>query len=166
VPEAFPIFRSVEILPGMYRESRGGITGGSKVGRRLSGTLSFSAGGFYGGSRTELSPEITWKANKNVTLSGAWVNNWIDLPQDAFRIQLIRGRVGFSLNPQFYISSIVQYDNDSRRLGVNLRAGYLFQEGRELILVYNDISDRFDVPGLRQESTKSLALKFTYLFGL
>lgn len=164
VLESFPIFRSEEVAPGFYREMRGGVSAATKTGRAISGTLDFSAGGFYGGSRLEFSPGLVWKVNHHITTSALYVNDWITMSADHFRVQLIRARVGYSLNTQLSVSSVVQYDNSSQSLGVNLRIGYLFREGTELFVVYNGISDKGVNP--EQPPARSLLIKFTYLFGL
>lgn len=166
VPQPFPVYRSVEIPAGFYKSARAGISAATKDGRAWSGTLDFSAGDFYGGSRLEASPTLLWKTNRHLTLSATYVNDWIEVTNDRFRIQLIRGRIGYSLNTHLSVSSVVQYDNSSQVLGVNLRVGYLLREGTELFVVYNGIRDLATTPEEASQKAGSLLVKFTYLFGL
>ncbi|PWT88882.1 MAG: hypothetical protein C5B54_09880 [Acidobacteria bacterium] len=163
VPEPFAVFRSEMIPAGMYTSNRAGISIATKNGRWLSAGLEASGGDFYGGSRTEISPSVLWKLNSHITLSSDYLNDWIRLPESKFRIQLIRARARYSLNTHFSISSIAQYDNDSQKIGVNVRAGYLFREGTELFIAYNDIRDE-SLPFIPPD--RSIAVKFTYLFRL
>jgi hypothetical protein len=156
VPEAFPVFRSYFVPVGDYTFQRAGLSMTTKPGRILSASIQASSGGFFGGTRTELSPSIVWKANRHFTISESYFNDWIELDGSSFRIQLTRTRIGYSLNTQFSLSSILQYDNDSRKLGFNLRASYLFREGTEILFAYDELRNQ----------QRSFVVKFTYLFGI
>lgn len=156
VAEDFPVFRSNLVTAGDYTFARAGVSIDTKPGRTVSASVQTSTGGFFGGTRTEFSPSVVWKANRHITLSQSYFNDWIDLNGSVFRIQLTRTRVAYSLNTQFSVSSIVQYDNDSQKLGFNVRASYLFREGTEILFAYDEL----------QHQQRSFVLKFTYLFGL
>jgi hypothetical protein len=166
VPEDFPIFRSVAIPKGSYLENRAGIEVSSKPGRNFSGTLTVSQGGFFGGSRLEISPALVWKANRHLTLSQAVQSNFIDLEQDEFTVYVTRSRIAYSLNTHFSASAVLQYDNDSQEFGINLRAGYLFKEGTELFVVYNEIIEDALVNNPIERRDRSFLIKFTYMFRL
>jgi hypothetical protein len=163
VPEEFPIFRTILIPHGKYAENRAGIELSTKPGRNISGTFTFSNGGFFGGSRLEIGPSLTWKINRHLSLSQTVLSNLIELGQERFSINLTRTRIGYSLNTSFSASAVLQYDNSSQEFGINFRAGYLFKEGTELFVVYNEIMDQ----GLRNDFTgqrdRSFLIKFTYM---
>ena len=163
MPEEFPIFREILIPKGDYLEYRAGIELSTKPGRNISGALIVSQGGFFGVSRLEVSPSILWKVNKYLTLSQTFVSNRIQFGQEDFNINLTRTRIGFSLNTSFSASAVLQYDNDSQDFGMNFRAGYLFKEGTELFVVYNEIMDRSSQSGLAELRDRSLLIKFTYM---
>ena len=164
VPEDFFIFRDVEIPKGSYLENRAGIEVSSKPGRNFSGTLIVSQGGFFGGSRLELSPSLIWKVNKHFTLSQAVQSNLIELEQDNFNVYVTRTRIAYSLNTNFSASAVLQYDNSSQEFGLNFRAGYLFKEGTELFVVYNEIMEESFVNRPVARRDRSFLIKFTYMF--
>lgn len=163
VPEDFPIFREVMIPTGNYTENRAGIELSTKPGRSISGALTLSNGGFFGGSRLEISPSVVWKVNRHLNLSQTFISNRVQLGQEDFNIYLTQTRIGYSLNTSFSASAILQYDNDSQDFGVNFRAGYLFKEGTELFVVYNEIMDQNAPPGFSEQRDRSLLVKFTYM---
>ncbi len=163
VPEDFRIFREVVVPKGNYLENRAGIELSTKPGRSISGALTLSKGGFFGGSRLEVSPSVVWKLNRHLNLSQTLVSNRVQFGQENFNIYLTRTRIGFSLNTSFSTSAVLQYDNDSQDFGVNFRAGYLFKEGTELFVVYNEIMDQGTQTGFTQQPDRSLLIKFTYM---
>lgn len=163
IPEEFPVFREISIPAGRYVADRYGLDASTKPGRKISGTLTVSNGGFYGGSRFELSPALFWKVNRHVTLSQTFISNFVnDAPED-FNLYITRTRISYSLNTSFTVSSILQYDNSSQKIGFNCRASYLFKEGTELFVVYNEIQDEGIYPDINPPRNRSLLIKFTYL---
>jgi hypothetical protein len=163
IPEAFPVFREISIPIGRYAANRFGIDASTKPGRRISGTLTLSNGGFYGGSRLEISPALFWKVNRHFNLSQTLISNFVsDAPED-FNLYITRTRISYSLNTSFSISSILQYDNSSQKIGFNFRASYMFKEGTELFVVYNEIQDEGIHPDINPPRNRSLLIKFTYL---
>ncbi|MCI0601448.1 carbohydrate binding family 9 domain-containing protein [bacterium] len=163
VPVEFPIFRTITVPAGNYLDTRFGMEISTKPGRNISGTLSVSHGGFYDGSRLELSPSILWKISEHLTVSQNFVSNFVGLDQEDFHIYLSRTRISYSLNTSLSSSAVLQYDNSSQEFGLNWRAGYLFKEGTELFIVYNEIMDRATYTDLPVRRDRSLLIKFTYL---
>ena len=164
VPEPFPIFRDVLVKPGTYNEIQAGFEFLTKPGRSVSGGLYFSTGGLYGGSKTEVTPSIQWKLNRHFTLLQFFSTNFVDLEGQTFRIQLFRSQIAYSLNTHLSASALVQYDNSTREIGVNFRLGYLFREGTELFIVYDDLRKKEDSGTIPITNSRRLLMKFTYLF--
>ncbi|MCI0617530.1 carbohydrate binding family 9 domain-containing protein [bacterium] len=166
VPEGFPVFREISIPVGRYVANRSGLEASTKPGRKLSGALTVSNGGFYGGSRFELSPSLFWKVNRHVNLSQTFISNFVkDAPED-FNLYITRTRISYSLNTSFSIASILQYDNSSQKIGFNCRASYMFKEGTELFVVYNEIQDEGIHHQINPPCNRSLLIKFTYLLSI
>lgn len=175
VPAEFPIFRTIMIPMGNYVANRAGIEISTKPGRMISGTLTLSHGGFYGGSRFEFSPFVLWKINRHLVLFQTFSSNFVQphaqwgdagIFHKNLNIHLTRTRIGYSLNTSFSVSATLQYDNSSQKLGFNCRAGYLFKEGTEVFVVYNQITDERLYTGLPLERDRSFLIKFTYLLRL
>ena len=160
VPEAFPVFRDVDVAPGRYFQDRGGVTLATKEGRPFSVQLAVSTGGFYGGSLREAAPSIVYRLNRNIQLTQVLSANFVDLGEDKFHLLLSRTRIDWSLNTKLSASALVQYDNNLQQTAVNLRLTYLFHEGTQLFVVYDHGDDDAAVPN----SQARLLVKFTYLF--
>jgi uncharacterized protein DUF5916 len=163
VPEEFPVFREISVPVGRYDSTRYGFDAATKPGRKISGELTVSNGGFYGGSRLELSPSLFWKVNRHVMLSQAFISNFVHEAPEDFNLYITRTRISYSLNTSFSVSSILQYDNSSQKIGFNCRANYMFKEGTELFVVYNEIQDESIRPEINPPRNRSLLIKFTYL---
>jgi hypothetical protein len=160
VPESFPIFREIRVPPGAYREGQAGFEFTTKPGRSVSGGLLLSTGGFYNGSKTEFATSFSWKLNRHFTFVQFFSTNFVELEDQSFRIDLFRSHIAFSLNTHLSTSALLQYDNSTRQLGINFRFGYLFREGTELFVVYDELREQFgSLPDKRR-----LLMKFTYLF--
>ncbi len=166
VPADFPVFRTVVIPKGNYLDHRAGVELSTKQGRAVSGSLVISEGGFYGGTRFEFTPSLLWKVNRHFSLSQAVASNFVDVEEHQFNLYLTRTRISYSMNTSFSASAILQYDNSSQKLGVNFRAGYLFREGTELFISYNEIMDQGLPIGFADKPERSLLIKFTYMLQL
>lgn len=162
----FRIFRDVVVSAGRYTDYQGGITLATKPGRKLAGTLNLSGGRLFDGSLFEGEAALVWKLNRHLALSPVYATSAVDLADASFRTHLIRWRATFSLNTRFAVASLVQYDNGSDQLGLNLRLNYQFREGTELFLVFNNILDDPSASAFSPGRARSRAilLKFTYLF--
>ena len=169
IPTAFPIFKSVFVPAGKFTYYDVGIQFNSKPGRTLSSELTFAAGSYLGGSRLVSTLFGRWFVNKYLTLSQTYQRFDISLDKDSFTTSLFRSRIDYSLNTSLSVSSLIQYDNASEKLGVNLRFNYLHKEGREIFIVYNQI---YDEPQIRsrfnfgRSNNSSLLVKFNYLFNI
>ncbi len=169
IPVAFPIFKSVLVPVGKYNYLDAGILFGSKGGRKFQTELFFVAGSYLGGSRLISSFFGRWLVNKNLTLTQIYERFDISLENDSFTTFLLRSRADYSLNTSLSVSTLIQYDNASEKLGLNLRLNYLVSEGRELFLVWNQI---YDEPQIRnrldfgKNDNSLLLFKINYLFSL
>lgn len=169
VPYEFAAFKSIAVPTGNYTTYRGGGSLQSKQGRRFSTAFNFETGGFYDGTGTTWSTSLQWKANRHLTLFQDYETAWISFSGGSFRTHVVQARINYALNTNFFTNSLIQYDNESEELGINLRMNYQFREGRELFLVYNEILDEAEnrlSRVLDQSKSRSIILKFNYLFNL
>jgi hypothetical protein len=125
-----------------------------------------STGAFYDGTRKQVEPSIQWNFNRHFSFTQFVSLNRIHLPNESFTLSLIRSGISYSLNTHLSIATLLQYDNSSQQLGVNIRLSYLFREGTELFVVYDDLKDDRPVPMTVKQDNRRLLVKFTYLFDL
>ncbi|MCY4029189.1 MAG: hypothetical protein OXH75_23085, partial [Acidobacteria bacterium] len=107
--------------------------------RRLNGTLTVRAGGYFNGSirsvefrqgRMEVTPRLSLEPSASV--------NWIDSPQGSFRTDLAVTRVSYSFTPRMFFSGLVQYNSSTHTVSNNLRLRWEYSPGSELFVVYTE----------------------------
>ena len=107
--------------------------------RRLNGTLTVRAGGYFNGSirsvefrqgRMEVTPRLSLEPSVSV--------NWIDSPQGSFRTDLAVTRVSYSFTPRMFFSGLVQYNSSTNTVSNNLRLRWEYSPGSELFVVYTE----------------------------
>ena len=128
--------------------------------------LSFSAmtriGGFFGGDRVSSNPTIRLRYKDQFTSEFSLNYNKVELPDGKFETKLIRSRLTYAFSPKIYIQSLLQYNNQSDEWSMNWRFIWQQSAATGLYLVYNQIQDYDGIP--IHNSTKSFALKYSYLF--
>jgi hypothetical protein len=133
----------------------------SSMSRPLSLMADFGFGDFYSGTRQQFSTEFTWKKNRHLATSIRFEQNWIELPEGDFDISLVIGRLNYSFTPFTTLTNFVQYDTESRNIGIQSRFRWILVPGNEFFFVLNhnwQENEEFD----RFESQTRLRVKFNY----
>ncbi|MEQ1857807.1 MAG: DUF5916 domain-containing protein [Longimicrobiales bacterium] len=137
--------------------------------RRLSGSVSVTRGGFYGGTvtgvsvtqgRIEVLPQLSVEPSLEL--------NWIDLPSlqtstGQFNQHVLRTRVTYSLSPRMFVSTIAQYNTSSDLFGVNARLRWEWAPGSELFVVYTERRDTDVLDRWSELAGRSFVVKATRL---
>jgi len=136
--EPFEIASGVVIPPGDYRFDRYRVEAQSASSRpwRVGSTVWF--GDFFGGRLTQWESFVyrTFGAGTlRVELDAE--NDFGSLPQGDFVQRLLQAKTFYSFSPDLLASAFVQYDSESRDLGLNARLHWTFQPGRDLFVVWN-----------------------------
>ena len=128
--------------------------------------VSFSAmtriGGFFGGDRVSSTPTIRLRYKDQFTSEFSLNYNKVELPDGKFETKLVRSRLTYAFSPKIYIQSLLQYNNQSDEWSMNWRFIWQQSAATGLYLVYNQTQDYDGIP--IPNSTKSFALKYSYLF--
>jgi hypothetical protein len=125
----------------------------------------WSFGGFYNGNLKTLEGKLVLRPSATfIAELGAELND-VDLPEGIFSQDVYSARVQINISSDFQISSLIQYDNQSRSLGTNTRLRWTFSPLGDLFVVYNhnaerDFTDRFKF------SSNQLLVKFQYALRL
>jgi hypothetical protein len=135
--EPFEIADGVVIPPGEYHFSRLRLEGEFAAKRMLSGQVTWWFGTFYDGTLDELELELEFKPAPLVALEADVELNVGRLPAGNFTTQLYAGRVLVNISPDLTVSSLLQYDTESRSLGTNTRVRWTFSPYGDLFVVYN-----------------------------
>lgn len=153
VPEPFDLTDDVYVDEGTYNWTRYRIEWASSSKRRFTGKLSWWFGSFYDGNMNQYQADVTWRLSHRFNLALEGEKNKGTLPSGLTDIILVRGKMNIFINPDFQIISYLQYDNQSRSLGMNTRIRWTYRSLLDVFLVYNrnwlEIDNRFS-PMLNQ----------------
>lgn len=130
--------------------------------RRVTGRMTVSHGGFYGGTRTETRYRGRVEVSSNVSLEPTVAFNWIDIPQGRTTVTLFGSRTTWTVTPRMLASALVQYNSQAGALSSSLRFRWEYRPGSEFFLVYADGRDTTG-PGAPRLQNRSLAVKLTRL---
>ncbi|MFB3778309.1 MAG: carbohydrate binding family 9 domain-containing protein [Bryobacteraceae bacterium] len=129
----------------------------------LSVGADYGWGSFYTGTRKELGVELTWRRNRHLTTAAEFEQNWIRLSQGSFKATLFMYRLDYAFTPFVSLTNFVQYDTDSRNIGLQSRLRWILTPGNEFFIVFNqgwqqDQLDRF------QNAQSRFRFKLSYTF--
>lgn len=99
---------------------------------------------FYGGHRIALQPEMSNVFNKHFTIGASYLYTYIRFPHSfsvddrpIFNSHLFILKMLYALNYKTSFNTLIQYDTDSKTMGINFRFRYNPREGTDLYIVYN-----------------------------
>ncbi len=104
--------------------------------RPVSARVQYDLGEFYDGRLRRIDVEGAINPHPFVTIAGAAERTSIELPDGNFRTELYSARVRLNLSPDVNLSAFVQYDSDSRDLGLFSRFRWTITPLSELFAVY------------------------------
>ncbi len=135
--EAFEIQPGIVVPAGEYRYTSW-VAALETAERRL---VVFDAvvrwGPFYDGELTVVEGELAVKPSPHllVGLGGEWGQG--SLPAGEFTTKVLAARVEVNFTPNLGWSTLLQYDSDSRELGVQSRVRWRIRPGSDLFVVFN-----------------------------
>ena len=124
-------------------------------------------GDFYAGTIRSLNLRGGYRRGKNLTWTGSWISNFINLPVGEFNTNLIGLRFNWSFTPKSFLQTFSQYNSVTHEIGHNIRLGLLSASSTGLFVVFNTATttvgflDPHDVE--RRTISRALFIKFTYL---
>jgi hypothetical protein len=137
LPEPFEIDDGVTLGEGSYRWTRWSVDLSTASKRRAVLELEGSWGGFYDGTLRQIVVEMTLKATRRFIASFEAERNDVELPAGRFEAQVYAFRGELNLSPDVSWANLVQYDTESRLLGLQSRLRWTVRPEAELFLVFN-----------------------------
>lgn len=135
--EPFEIAKGIVIPEGEYHFSRYRFELELAAKRKMNGQLTWWFGTFYGGHLHELESTLNWNPASILTFEFIGTHNIGRLPYGDFDQTLLGLRVRFNASPDLQLNSFIQYDTDSKSLGINARIHWIFHPQGDLFLVFN-----------------------------
>lgn len=161
----FEIADNVIIPEGEYHFMRYRLEAELAAKRKLNGQATWWFGSFYEGTLDEIELQLNWNPNALLGFEFSGIHNIGRLPWGDFEQTLAGLRVRFNVNSDLQLNSYLQYDTDSKILGVNARIHWIFSPLGDVFLVFNhntfnDITNRWTL------QNQQLLLKVRYNFRL
>ncbi len=138
---SFRVLGGHAIATGAYRFREGSVDFQSSAGRVLSGSVGFSGGGYFNGTRRSVRLAAQWKPNYHVTFDTTVQNNRLDLGNGPFSAEVYSGRVEYAYSTTLFGSGFVQYNGVTEELITNLRLNYIHAPLSDFFLVYTERRD-------------------------
>ena len=137
VPEAFDLTEDVYVAEGKYHWTRYRLEFQSSSKRKITGKISWWFGSFYDGQMDQYQAEINWRPSHRLNFGLQGEQNKGHVSSGLTDILLVQSRVNVFISPNFQILSYLQYDNQSRSLGMNMRIRWTYRSLLDVFLVYN-----------------------------
>ena len=132
-------------------------------GRRTSGDLRITTGGFFNGSITRISGSLQLKPSQKLSFDPGYEWSRISLPDRSFLTQQFNGQVNYSFSQKWLTRTTFLLDSQGKEYTANFRLNYIFQPGDDLFVVYNETRSYDIDSGLLN---RALIVKFTYSFDM
>jgi hypothetical protein len=142
--EPFELFEDAEIPEGEYWYTRWAAELGSFSGRRFSGDLEVSGGGFYLGEQRNVAVSGRWKTGKYLTLRGDYEHNRISLWEDEFLVDEVGARADFAFTPTLFGAVAGQWNSEDEEVILNFRINWIPRPGSDLFLVVNQQAETWE----------------------
>lgn len=167
LPGEQPLDRiDIFIPPGEHSFERWGGFVRTASHRPWSFQFRVDGGGFFNGDRFHVRPEVEWRPNEHFLFKLRYDYNKYEFPgaQEATTRQ-ITFENEISFNSKASLVTLVQYDNISENIGINMRFRYNLSAGQDIWLVLNHSMERDPAIDDSFHSTETVAAaKIRYTF--
>ncbi len=146
VKESFDIFKDISIAPGHHHYGYHTIDFRSTRKRRTSVGLEYTKGQSLNGRRQSYEVDGILQLTRHLDLALEGEIDQRDYPVTPaaagvhggeFTARLARFRATYAFNPDMYLSSFLQWENESELISVNTRFRWTIEPERELFVVLN-----------------------------
>jgi len=163
----FEVNPGIFIPVGGYRYNDARFDYNSDPSRTVFWTSEFSLGQFYNGSLQSINLSGGVRRGPNLTWTGTYTRNFVDLPAGDFNTDLVGLRFNWSFSSSSYFQTFSQYNSVARQIGHNVRLAVLSRSATGLFVVFNTAHATYefnDPHGVdRRTQSRALIVKFTHL---
>jgi hypothetical protein len=162
--EPFEISPGVVIPIGDYSFTDTSLELGTGDQRKFWGGIDYTTGEFYDGDRLGVEAAVAWRPSGYFLMELGYEFNDIDLPYGSFVTRLARFRADVVFSPKLSWVTLLQYDNVSEIIGLNLRLHWVPEPGQDGYVVINHNLEDPDRDGEFHSLSAEAAIKFSYTF--
>jgi len=136
--EDFDVRAGATVPAGDYGFAETKVSYQSSAGRRFSGSVEVTSGGYFSGDRTSVGLGALWRVSPHLAFDLLADRNRITLPDTAFTADVYGGRINWALSTRFLTTAFVQYNAQSDVVFTNLRVNFIHAPLSDLFLVYTE----------------------------
>jgi hypothetical protein len=156
---------NTRIAAGSYWMNRGVVSYSSPSKKPVQYSASYNFGDFYNGSSHSVDATIQWRKNEHLSTLFEVQQYWVQLSQRNFQTRLLMYKLAYNFSPLMTLSTFLQYDTDSRNVGVQSRLRWVLRPGTDVFFVVNHAWQDGAVQVNRWDSyATSVRLKFQHTF--
>jgi len=160
----FQIYPGVVIPIGSYDFENHGIEFRTASFRKVSGRLAVIDGTFYSGKQSRVFGSVTWQPSPKIkTNMGFNITDNI-LPEGNFTTRLLTAGFDYIFSNTLSWVNLVQYDNISETMGINMRLNWIPEAGQEFFFVINHNMEDFDRDNRFHTAVSTVTAKLSYTF--
>jgi hypothetical protein len=157
--------KGITLPVGKYSFNSNSLYFMSSQSRPISLQTSFGTGDFFSGTRSRYDAELTWRKDRHLTTSFRIEQNWIKLKEGEFSTSLAIYRLDYCFTPFISLANFVQYDTDSRNIGLQSRLRWILKPGNEFFVVLNHSWQENDLNRFESAQTRfRIKLNYTFRF--
>ncbi len=164
LPEPFEISPGVVIPIGEYSFADHGIEFRGAAFRKFSGRITYIRGDFYTGDITRTFGNLTWQPSPRFRTRLGYTVNDVELPEGNFTTRLVTAGADVVFSSRLSWVNLLQYDNVSETVGVNMRLHWIPEAGREVFFVVNHNLQDFDRDNRFDSLSSDATVKLNYTF--
>ena len=160
----FEIYPGVVIPVGDYSFDNHGIEIRGAGHRRFSGRIAYVKGSFYDGDQAKWFGSGTWQPSPHFRANVGFNITDVELPEGAFTTRVITSGIDVVFSSTLSWVNLIQYDNVSETIGVNMRLHWIPVAGKELYFVINHSLEDYDRDNRFDSLTSDATVKVNYTF--
>ena len=160
----FEISRGVVIPVGAYSFADHGIEFRGAPFRKFSGRIAYIRGDFYTGDMTRIFGNLTWQPSPRFRGTLGYNFNDVKLPEGDFVTRLVTTGFDVVFSSTLSWVNLLQYDNVSETVGLNMRLHWVPEAGRDFFFVINHNLQDFDRNNRFESLSADATVKFNYTY--
>lgn len=134
------------------------------VYRKIVGTMDIERGGFWSGTRTTWRFGAILRPISGLNLRVNYSHSKVALAEGQFSASLLQFQGGYDITPRISLSSILQFDNITKVLGMNHRFRWIIRPGSDIFIVYNQNWINEDLDYRLLDMSAVLKVNYTHWF--
>ena len=163
--EPFEIAKGIVLSPGDYRFTRWRFELNTASKRRWKFDNEWWFGSYWSGHADEITTSFQYKFVPHLQMSVGMDQTFARLKEGNFVARIFSFRADYSVSPFLGFFNLVEFDNESKKLGWQSRVRWILRPGNEVFIVFNQGWLQDERGGFRFRPTDTrLAGKIQYTF--